>query len=339
MWFNVEDESAINDLRRMAPGDGVLSVYLPVERGMAIHHGYVPELMDLLRIERSALGAPADFQAEAERVLAYVREEFKPSGLTLAVFASQPRDLFTVLRLQCPLPGLVRFRGQPYLAPIEAMLDDDPRVAIAVVDQREARLIEAFMGKAVSEQHFEDDVPGRQRQGAHAEYTIERDRAHHVAQHYRHVGTRLRDIYRERPFKRLVLGGSPETVSAMLDELSTELRPLVAGSFPVELFATTHDLLGQALAIAEQAERAEESQLVDRIFDSAAAVVGWEPSIRCLGEGRVQRLALTASLIGTPRGDEALSKAWDTGASVEFVRGEAETRLNASDGIAALLRF
>jgi hypothetical protein len=43
--------------------------------------------------------------------------------------------------------------------------------------------------------------------------------------------------------------------------------------------------------------------------------------------------------LGTPRGDEALILAWDSDATVEFLRGDAESVLADNGGIGALLRY
>lgn len=334
-----ESEETLARLRNLGDGPPVLSVYLPITRGQALHHGFEAEMLNILRAGRALAGNDEAYDLESQRLLDHVRENFQPTGITLALFSSGPRDIFESLSLQVQLPGLARLRGTPYLAPIELALDDQPAVVIAVVDEREARILRTNLGVFETEHRFEDDVPGRQRQGGWAASRYESDRAAHVREHFRHVSAVLQEAHDAQAFKRLVLGGTPGTVAALEQELSTRLRPLLAGSFAAELFADEHELVAAGLAVAETAERREEDELVGQILEQAAAVVGWEPTLRSLGEGRVHRLALAASRLGTPEADRALELAWDSGALVEYVRGAAEARLAAGEGIGALLRY
>lgn len=340
MWIELEDEASFANLHNLAIGAGVLSVYLPIRPETPLRQAYAAELLDILRAGRGAsANADKGFDAESARVLDYVRNDYEPSGRTLAIFSSQPRDLFVTMRFQIAMPGLARFTDRPYLSPIEAAIEDHPRIAVAVVGQREARILTSFLERVASERRVTDDVPGRQRQGGWAAFRIEASRVAEVEDHYKHVARVLQETYEKQPFKRLVVGASPEVLSGLTDELSATVRPLLAGSFAPQMYANEHEIVAAGERIAEEAERSEEVALVDKIMDSAAAVVGWEPTLRALGEGRVHALALSAAQIGTPRADEALSKAWDTGATVEFVRGEADAKLATGEGIAALLRY
>jgi hypothetical protein len=121
MRLEPEDELRLNRLRRLPAGQGVLSVFLETEPGLALHHGHIAQLMDVLRdLRRTQSGDDlALVEAESERVLSFVREEYLPHGRTLAVFSSRPRRLWEVLSFQLPLRSLARFAPRPYLAPVE----------------------------------------------------------------------------------------------------------------------------------------------------------------------------------------------------------------------------
>jgi len=346
VWIEPEDEARLVRLRSLSAAEGILSVYLPIEAGQALHHGYVPALMDILRDAREAAASDAErerIEAESERVLRYVREEYTPAGRTLVLFASGPRDLLEPLRIQLALPALARFRAKPFLAPLDAAMEDEPRVAVAVVDERQARIFVTFLGELESRQKMADAVPGLQRQGGWSAFKYERDRLHHIEEHFRHVAGVLVEQHRRLPFKRLVLGGTDENVEAMRDALPEDLRRAVAGTFPAEMFATDSDLVQAAIPIAEAAERAEEVALATEVRDRAMAggpaALGWEETLQTLAEGRVHGLALAARHLGTKEGEKALALAWDTDARVEFLRGEAEAILDANGGIGALLRY
>ena len=58
MRLDPEVELSIRRLRRLPKGRRVLSVYLETEPGLALHHGYVAQLMDILRDLREAVRSP-----------------------------------------------------------------------------------------------------------------------------------------------------------------------------------------------------------------------------------------------------------------------------------------
>ena len=49
MKLEQADLRRIKTLRQFADDSGVLSVYLPIDPATALHHGYVPQLMDVLQ--------------------------------------------------------------------------------------------------------------------------------------------------------------------------------------------------------------------------------------------------------------------------------------------------
>jgi peptide subunit release factor 1 (eRF1) len=301
--------------------------------------------MDTLRDLREGLSEQQgqQLQEEAERTLGFLRDEWSPSGRTLALFSSSSRDVLEALSLQVALPALARFEGAPYLTPLDAAIEDSARLGVVVIGEREARILTTFLGELTSSDHTRDDVMGKQRQGGWAAFRFEREHAYDVQEHLRHVARAVQEQAAALPFGYLVIGGTGETVSAFRAALSPDLQARVAGTFAAEMFATDQELIDLALPIAEAAERQEEAALVRRIMERAmagqAAALGWDETLQTLKDGRVHRLALGAANLGTSRGDRALALAWKTGAEVEFVRGEAEALLADNGGVGALLRY
>lgn len=335
----------VSRLRGLATGELMLSAYVPLEVGQALRQGYEARLMDILRQARQGNTEQelAAFEPEAQQMLDYVRSDFKPSGRTLVLFSSKPRGLFEALTLQVPLPGAARLSPQPYLIPLETTVKEHPRLAIAVVDEREARFILASLGEVESLSSLHDPVPGRQHQGGWSAFKYERDRAHHVTEHLDHVARQLRELDRLVSFKRLVLGGQAETTHQLAERLDTQTRDKLAGIFRAEMFATDNELANQALKVAEAAERSDEVKLLDQIRERTYAAgngaLGWDETLQALREGRVQTLAIAGARLGHKDADEALTLAWQTGAEVEFLRGEADVAMQELGGMGALLRY
>jgi peptide subunit release factor 1 (eRF1) len=164
-----------------------------------------------------------------------------------------------------------------------------------------------------------------------------------VETHLRRVATALEEMHARMPFKRIVVAASAQTAPAFIDQLEPELRPLVAGTFGAEMFATDSQLLESAVEVANGAERLEEvvlvNDIVERSLAGGKAMTGWQATLRALSQGRVHRLAIRESLVGSKEADDALTLAWRSGVSVEFVQGEADATLAEWEGLGALLRY
>ena len=341
----LEHQDTIQRLRRLRDGRAVLSVYLETEPGLALHHGHVSALMDVLRDLRERI--PDDQQnalsIEAERVLGFVRETYVPGGRTLVLFSSRPRRLFQTLSLHLPLHTLARFASRPYLLPLDLALEDHPRIAVALVGEEKTRLLTTVFDEIESERETKDHVPGRQRQGGWSAFKYQRDRERHIQTHFAGVVDELRLLARSAPYKWLVLAGTDEATSAVATLLPRALKSRLAGRFNEEHFETSAELAKQAARVAAAAERAEELQLATRIKDQAyarePAALGWDATLRALAEGRVHHLAISAAELNSSDADRALDLASETGAQVEVVHDAAAELLAPHRGIGALLRY
>jgi peptide subunit release factor 1 (eRF1) len=335
----------IKSLRGVSDTRGVLSVYLPIEPGRGITHGHAPRLMDLLKpVSDSAHGdAKHRVEEEAQRVLAYVRDEYTPHGATLAVFSSTPAGVWAAIELELEVPGLARFGPQPYLAPIDALLEDYPTAIAVVADHNEARIITIKLGEFAGSSRLTGDAPGRQRQGGWSAFRYERDRVRHIETFNKQIVDTLAHLERRAPFQYLVLGGTDETTHALASALTPELHPRLAGTFRVEMFATDAEVVDKTKPLIDAAERAQERDLVQSLIDTALAggqaALGVDETLQTLREGRAHQLVVAAGTYNSPNGDLAVQLAEQTDAPVEIAHDEAEVLLQPYGGLAAKLRY
>ena len=345
MRLDPEVRLSIQRLHRLPKGRPVLSVYLETEPGLALHHGHIAQLMDVLRDLRETVaeGDREVLSPEAERVLDFVRQDYVPHGKTLVIFSSRPRRLWEVFSVQLPLRSRARFAAAPYLTPLDLALEDYPRVAVALVNEEKARLMTTVLDEIEAEREIKEHVPGRQRQGGWSAFKYQRDREHHIREHFVHVVGELQDLQKRLPYKWLVIGGTDDATSAVVGLLPKSLRAKLAGTFRDEQFERDSEIARQGSQVAERAERREELSLAQEIRDrslaSGAGAVGPDETLRRLAEGRVHQLAIAASKLGSAEADTMIGLASDTGASVEVVHGEAEGILAPYGGVGAILRY
>jgi len=194
---------------------------------------------------------------------------------------------------------------------------------------------------------------------------------YHIHLHVQRVVDELWRLNRKHAFDRLIIGGPPEALAALRQALPRSLAQKVAGRFAGELFAADAQVVARVREIEEGAERAHEAARVREILEAAQkgglAVIGWDETLAALCDGRVHQLVLVegdatsgyACADGHFATIEAVEQcpfcteamwpvselavwatrtAMATGASVEFVRGEAAELLRPH-GAGAVLRY
>ena len=345
MRLDLDDLVRLKALRASSHAQGILTAYLPIDPATALHHGYVPQLMDALSELRDT--APAKdrerIQEESAAILSHVRETYTPQGTGLAVFSCQPAKLLEAFSFQLPMPALARFGPRAFLQPIDALLEDFPATLIALSDHEGARIMSLELGEIVVTQRVKTSVPGRQRQGGWSAFKYQRDHERHIEEHLKRVAAALAEQDAKHPAEWIVVGGTDETTHALSALLSEPLRARLAGSFRAEMFASDADVAERAREVAEQAERRNERDAAERLVDLALAggraALGIDETLQTLREGRARSLMIADYALRTPAGEQAVALALNNGIELEVVHDVAEAVLTPYEGFAAALRF
>jgi peptide subunit release factor 1 (eRF1) len=359
---------------RVSPTGKVLSVYLATGPQQAEGQGYILSLRDGCRALRADLppGDERKFEAAVAQAESYIAETLTPGGPGVAIFASGSPEYFHV----APLPSLpvdeVVWDSGPQLHQLQAVLDDYERVAVALFDKERTRLFSVFLGEIESQQSFEDEVPGKQATGdwfALAQARYARHHEEHVARHAKRTVTALMEMLRTRPFDRLFLAGPDEALTMLRGQLTQPLRTRLAGTIPLEMFATDQAVLDAARTAAEGVERAAELAAVQSLVNDATTphvVLGVDDTLTALNEGRAHvlfiggdqpaqgvecttcgRLASMGQACLFCRGETAavglkeaaIRRARSQGARIEIVSGEAAQLLAKHGGLSARTRY
>lgn len=328
-------------------------------------------------------------------------DEQRPGARTMALFAARRQegrlDVRRVdLQVELPVVDLARGRveaqwGEPYLTPLLYAADEYQRVGILLLEGARWRFYRAFLDeieedtaafadiaapdwKALQEaaQQIENVSAARIKAGGKFDKLSPKDRAAAKVSTWLHkLYVRLASLLQRAAAgtERLVLIGMPWQVSHFEGYLERALRRRVVARLPLPADAaqaTPRKLFDVALPALQQAERADETALLDRIA-AQPGIWGFDPVLDALQLGRVEVLVLPWSIQGTiwhcpadeffagsRRAAEAVcaqpvevplrANVWrlarDFGARVEFVRGEPEQRLlREFGGMAALLRW
>lgn len=317
MFSEVSVRALLRDKRLKAP---VASIYLNTDRSTPEGEKYLAAFRHLLHQTDQLLGRRADVKTAIARerltdalaeLIAFLDEEIAPQpairgvALFLSLAAPSETDVhapaFTTFTLPRPIRNQTTVDRRPAIRPLLFLLDQYERIGVIVTDQHHARIFTLFLGEL---EHIVRRTAHRHR-GGWTRMLFQRDVDGHVRAHLRATVREATRLFREHPLKRLVLGGTDESVALVRRELPHALQQLVVGTFPADAHMRDGEVVSRALARAQAAERAEEEQrvqeLAEELSTSAAptwdrtsprAVHGAEHTLRALTERRVRRLLL-----------------------------------------------
>jgi hypothetical protein len=277
--------------------------------------GHRAALEDALRDARSKLD-PQDlerFDAEAQRAMEFLENDFDPQGRTLALFSSQPRDLWIAMALQAEIPSQARFGPRPHLRPLE----QDPsseRACFVIVDREQTRLLTLRLGSVETDDHSRDYFPrhvvedgrkhqrtgdqGDPRQGGDAATREQASREAWADQHFEKTCERIREIERERPIAAIIVGGTRENATRFMSEMPEPMRAKVIAEVAIEIDRPIDEIVN---ATAEKLrERRDEvdaalvTEAVDNALAGGAGGIGWDDTLKNLIEGRARDVLVAA---------------------------------------------
>jgi peptide subunit release factor 1 (eRF1) len=369
-----------NDLDHLAAlknDEGIASVYIGIEPRMRYDPSqhekkFRGAVKRFLRRPGSEFARAAVLR-EQERILDSLRSS-DPKGRGLAIFASTAGQIWERFELAVRVPTFVDADVTPSMALITRVVDEYPRLAVAVVERDHAAIYIAEQGQNRQEAEVESTVPGRHSQGGWAQARFQRHIEMHVAKHLQKVVEELHDLYyKQEPFSRLIIGGTGETVAELVRMLPDPIARRLIATLRVDFKHETEDqMLERARAAMHEDERRRERELVDRVVSAAESggrgTAGIDDTLEAVMEGRVDTLLLadgvtlegstclecdyfsgrpfercpacaSASEVTSDIVERAVERALLSGASVETVFGEGREWLLARGGLAAALRF
>lgn len=374
--------------RAPKPGSPVLSLFLHAEPAEAtnINHAFLVQLKNALRPIENSIAALQDksrqkelqreFAADVERVQRFITD-YEAHARSLAIFCDASEDLFWARPINVPLRSQARWEETPYMRPLLEILDEYERYGVVLTDSERARLFTVFLGEIEEEREAFNDLEVRHikttgTDHSRSQMNIQRKADEHAKHHLKTVAEMMDELARRYELGRLILAGPVEATSELADLLPKHLQERVVASIAMPIEASASDVLAETLRIEEKIERERELRAVEELITAARkgaqAVLGIEPTLLALQEGRILRLLYadrarfegarcsncgalfvgerkTCDYCGSPLQpaddllEEAATRAADQQAQVELVRGAAGERLQAEGGIGAFLRY
>jgi peptide chain release factor subunit 1 len=310
-------------------------------------------------------------KADLRRLEDWFAGDFDRSGTRgVAVFAAGPDGLFRALPLAEPVEDGASIGEQLMLAPLVPLVGKGDGPLVAVVNRERGDVYRLRDGGFVQVADLTDEGPGMSRsdQGGWSQARYQRYFDELTQKHLKEVAAELDRRTRERAAPVVVVG--PEELRAeFVDGLAQETREALVGWAAAEAHATPAQVLDAIAPLLEEAEAAQEAELLERWRELAGrgerATSGWGATLEAVSDGRVEVLLVAdgtdpvvwqcpacgrasaepgdCPLDGIPTDerehglDVAVHRTLAHGGTVQAVRHHDD--LGPAGGVGALLRF
>ena len=230
-------------------------------------------------------------QASLGRAATFLENDLPSDGAHgLALFASEPSDLFEALKLPRSVPNRVAIGHSPLVGPL-AKLARRERWCVTLVNRRDARILRGSPDGLREVLRIHDDVHGQHDQGGWSQARYQRGIEKEKDDHLKVTGDALMRHFKRQPFERLIVGGPREVVTDFEQKLHHYLSERLAGRVEVDVERSNPDqVLDSARPLIEKLEHQREREALDRLGERGAC--GLEDVLPPLNERRVEALIL-----------------------------------------------
>lgn len=208
-----------------------------------------------------------------KRIEDFVVNHFELKGRVrgLVIIADAARDFFQVYRIAQPVKSQIIVDPDPYIRPLMAVLDEYHRLMLVLVDQREARLLEVYMGEILEHEAYHSDVRGKVKEGGWyglEERRIERSIKNKVLHHYQRVADAILEHFRMGHFEYLFVGMKAEDYSLFLPLLHSYVQSRVKGRLDVSPKDNTSAIIEAALQAEKKIEQEEDNKILEHLLET-----------------------------------------------------------------------
>lgn len=299
----------VDDIRRIrefTPAKGlVTSFYLNVDPKRFSKHQFLTVARNLFqeKIDSCRGKITEESRQEMEKDFAridyFLRNELVIRGRTrgLAVVASGMNNFFQVYHLAQPVYSQIIVGPRSFIRPLLSVFDEHRRLMLVVLDHREARFFEIYMGEILEHERYHSETQGKVKEGGWyglEERRIARHIENQVFRHYRDVTDILLEHFRLRHFEYLFVGMKEEEYPLLVNFLHTYLKEVVRGRLNLNPKDHISTVLAEALQVERVIEEKEDqtilAHLQEVIGNKGLAVAGLADVIQAVNQGACRTL-------------------------------------------------
>lgn len=239
------------------------------------------------------------FEAGMEMIRRWL-EDLPQRSEAVCVFACYALDFVQGTALPVAVPQRLRLGTAPFLRPLAELQDEHENFVFAAVDNDSARIRLVSSALIRARERIRGDIKNHVKKGGWSQKRYQRRRTNALQEYAGEVAERLGEISEEADCGRIVLLGSEEVRTAILQALHETVREKVVADEPFDLERSEDELLAEAYQLYFEAEREDERTLWDQIkeeaFSEGLAATDAEDVWFALANGRADVVAVERDL-------------------------------------------
>jgi len=296
----------IRELAQFRNDDGcALSFYFqpttPPDRSHREEAILAKDLVKRALQEAQKNGRNGSARADLDRILEIAEHLHGNQARAKAIFACKSQNLWREFDLPARLSTTSLFVNQRFhLRPLAAILEALPRVCVALVDRKNARLFDLQLDQITEMAEWSDDLTrlGRRSDGfqgynaGHAERHFANDAMHH----FKNVAERLKDLYERGQWEKLVIGCRDDVCPEFEAQIPQYLKSRLIGRIPLDLNASPEQVRDEATRLRRARREEKREALIREALGQAhrngRGALGLRRVLSAIETGEIQTLLL-----------------------------------------------
>lgn len=368
-------ENSLRDLAARESSGPFLSLYLDTQRGDDSRKDQIRVFLknetQRIRENLEGNGQNAAIDKGIRQIESWMENDLRPDTRGVAIFACPTDDVFIPLQLPvAPRPELA-IGNRPHLRQLAAIHRRNPRVALAMVDAKFARLFALEFGRVAGEIDLADpDMPRRHDQGGWSQANMQRHVQDHIDRHHKEVAETLTRMVEKGEFEHVILSGQERNLANFRGFLPKRVEDKVIGTLHLDIRSSEEDMVAACRKLLDADHLIRLRERLDALEEAAASAgrgaLGYRDVIEAVNQRKLAHLFLSENAsargwrcthcgtlgesipVGCPicgesvatveLVEELISAAGREDAQVDFVPPGSGV-LEEAGGVGALLRF
>ncbi|HEY8491609.1 MAG TPA: Vms1/Ankzf1 family peptidyl-tRNA hydrolase [Dehalococcoidia bacterium] len=238
------------------------------------------------------------FEADVERIQAYLNRPPDPAAKGLVFFACWARDVFAPLELPVPVPNGFYVDDRPHIYHLARLPEEWGRYALVMAESDLVKVFSITLGRVMDRETREEDPAEVRRhdQGGWSQARYQRHIDNTVMHFAKGAAELIQQVVDRDRLDEIILAADEPVRSELLRQMPEQLRARVFREEPILMDTPDAEAVEEVLPIIQERQREKAhrhvEELADRLGMGGAAAAGVEAVALALNEGRVGRLIL-----------------------------------------------
>ena len=244
------------------------------------------------------------FEADRQRIMAYVNGEAPKDARSLAIFACHDEGVWTTLALQAPVKTRIVVDRYPYTFDLARLIDDYKTYAVVLAEGQEARIF--VIALSDSEQVGETEAAEkikRFEQGGMAQMLFQRRTDNLIKAHTKDIAEQLNRVIKRYHIQHVIIAGNDAIKGIVMDTLPDSIKAKVIDYIHLDVTSNIQAIKEAIEPMMREVKRKQEADLLAELEGQIATkgglgALGVADTALALSKGQVRTLLMLQGFSG-----------------------------------------